>query len=610
MSSFSINNSKPDNRFDKTIENTLNLLKEGQISVFCGAGISYNSGLPVVYQFIEAVLRKFELTDQEKEIIHNSGYPFEAFFEMLQIECDTDELLKIFGQGNYNTNHLLLAWLIKNKLIRNIITTNFDKLIEQACKSLRLLENIDYEVFHTEESFAAIDWASERVNLIKIHGCASDFKSMAINMQMVANRTDSVNKNAVISGFFDKKFNPSILILGYSCSDVFDISPAIESLREDTGQIVLLEHVFNPVEQREEGIGVRDDKNPFKRFTDGKRIFCQTDLFIEHMWDIYKFGRYEYIKHPTTDWQGNINRWYSGVVKDNTEGFKHHICARLFYNLGKYDESEQHYNRGIAIAYSLGKYRTVASEIGNLAMNYNALGRYEKAKQGILTSLEMYQRIGDTQGELSRLQTLGNIYRNLGEYIQAEASLISSLKLARTIGESFDICTGLGNLALVYNLTGDYSKAIMAAEEGMSIAHKLGVKQSEASQLSTLGVAYFSLGNADKGINCLTESIKITRLIKDRRNESMALTNLATMHMQLRNFENAVAIFEEALLIAIELNIVQNQGMIYFNMAECYLIMNEKEKSRILFQQALQIFTGIYPDNHEQILLAKQKISS
>jgi len=598
-----------DDKIEDAIQDVLNRLTDKKISVLCGAGISYNSGLPVVYQFVEAIFKKFEATDNEKEVIHNSGYPFEAFFEMLQTECNTDELLKIFTQGKYNTNHLFLARLIKNKLLQNIITTNFDELIEQACGRLGLTENIDFKVFRTEESFANIDWSSDCVNLIKIHGCASDFKSMAINMEMVANRTDSVNKNAVINHFFDKKLNPLILILGYSCSDVFDISPAIESLYNDFSQVILLEHIINPSQQSEEDIAIRYDKNPFKRFPDGKRVFFSTDLFIKRIWDLSKFDQYEYIKHAPTDWQNNIDTWYANTVIDNTAGFKHHICGRLFYNLGKYDESEQHYNKGIAISYSLGKYRTVASEIGNLAMNYNALGRYEEAIQGTITSLDIYRRIGDIHGELSRLQTLGNIYRNLGEYVLAEKSLLSSLKLARTDGEPFDICTGLGNLALVYNLTGDYHKAIDAAEEGMSLAHKLGVKQSEASQLSTLGVAYFSLGNVDKGITCLTESIKITRLIKDRRNESMALTNLATLYMQLRRFQSAVILLEEALPITIELNIVQNQGMIYFNMAECYLKMNEKGKSLDFFEKSLAIFTEIYPVNHDQILLAKRKLS-
>jgi tetratricopeptide (TPR) repeat protein len=594
---------------DDAEQRTINSLKLGKLSVFCGAGISYNSGLPVASQFIEAVLKKFELSDHEKKFIHNSGYPFEAFIEILQQECNTDELLKIFGRGDYNTNHLFIAWLIKSKLMRNIITTNFDELIEQACSSLGLTENEDYSVYRTEDSFADINCSSAKVNLIKIHGCASDLKSMAINMEMVANRTNSVNKNAVIRHFFDRVSNPTVLILGYSCSDVFDISPAIESLQENTSEVILLEHIADPAEQRLEDIQVRVHKNPFNKFF-GKRVFLPTDLFVKHMWNVSKYGPYELIKSTTSDWRASIDKWYSCTLTDNTEGFKHHICSRLFYNLGNYEASEQHYNQGITIAYRFGKHQTVASEIGNLAMNYNALGRYEEAKQATLTSLDIYRRIGDIQGELSRLQTLGNIYRNLGDYALAESTLLSSLQLAITDGKPFDVCTSLGNLALVYNLTEEYRKAINAAEEGLSIAHKLGVKQSEASQLSTLGIAYFSLGNPEKGIYCLTESIKITRLIKDRRNESMALVNLATFHMQILDFKNALTLLQEALPIAIELNTVQTQGMINFNMGECWLKLNEKQKSSIFFQKALHIFTDIYSENHDQVLLAKRKVSS
>jgi len=43
-----------------------------------------------------------------------------------------------------HTNHLLLAKLAKVNKARNIVTTNFDKLIEQAFAAIGLQENIDF----------------------------------------------------------------------------------------------------------------------------------------------------------------------------------------------------------------------------------------------------------------------------------------------------------------------------------------------------------------------------------------------------------------------------------------------------------------------------------
>ena len=328
------NHIKPDANFNAALQTLNNRLAEQPVSILCGAGISYNSGLPVVHQFLEEIFTRFELPGEEKAILHSTEFPFEAFIEMLQKECETDELLKIFRDGKYNTNHLFIAYLIKNKKVKNIVTTNFDELIEQACKAIGLEEPKDYRVYRTESEFEEINWSCGIPNLIKIHGCSSDLKSMAINMRMVANQTDSINKISVVRNLFNRELNPVVLIVGYSCSDVFDISPVIERIVKDESEVMLLEHVDNPENYRIEHLTKQQHKNPFLSFRNGKRLFFPADMFIEGLWRTLGLPEYSFVKRAETNWRANIDRWYNFVVDANSRAFKHHMCARVFYSSG------------------------------------------------------------------------------------------------------------------------------------------------------------------------------------------------------------------------------------------------------------------------------------
>jgi hypothetical protein len=61
----------------------LNLLSTGDLVVFCGAGISYHSGLPLANQLKQYVLEK--LTNDKDDIseIIKTNQPFESFVEII-----------------------------------------------------------------------------------------------------------------------------------------------------------------------------------------------------------------------------------------------------------------------------------------------------------------------------------------------------------------------------------------------------------------------------------------------------------------------------------------------------------------------------------------------
>lgn len=122
----------------ETINEIIKGINSGETVIFCGAGISRDSGLPIVNQIVPDILYKLSVPEDDIKLLldndKNPKIPFEAFMESIQERYNPELIYDIYGQGEPNTNHLLLAKLVKADKLRTIVTTNFDKLIEKALR--------------------------------------------------------------------------------------------------------------------------------------------------------------------------------------------------------------------------------------------------------------------------------------------------------------------------------------------------------------------------------------------------------------------------------------------------------------------------------------------
>ena len=85
--------------YENTVDKIVEVLKNKKSTVFCGAGISLNSGLPLANNILSEILTKLEIPLNEIDTILNSNMPFEYFIETIKQETDIDALLQIFEQG-------------------------------------------------------------------------------------------------------------------------------------------------------------------------------------------------------------------------------------------------------------------------------------------------------------------------------------------------------------------------------------------------------------------------------------------------------------------------------------------------------------------------------
>src|ERR1039458_3055174 len=151
----------------------------GKAAVFCGAGISLNSGLPLAGQLLAYILDKLNTPPEERQALLEANLPFEAFIQILGKTTDLAPLIALFDAGKPNPNHLLLANLVKTGRLTTIITTNFDCLIEEGLNREGLQAGRDFRVLYKEQELQEVDWTIDERRLVKIHGCVRDPANIA-----------------------------------------------------------------------------------------------------------------------------------------------------------------------------------------------------------------------------------------------------------------------------------------------------------------------------------------------------------------------------------------------------------------------------------------------
>ena len=139
----------------ESLSNILDQYKE--FVFFCGAGISFNSGIPIVNEIIECICKSLGVESEDIDYIFNNRIPFENFIEITIDETDISIFANIFHNYIPNDNHNVIAKLGKIGRIKFVFTTNFDTLIEQAFQEnhteyRRITEN----TIHFEDKFMKI----------------------------------------------------------------------------------------------------------------------------------------------------------------------------------------------------------------------------------------------------------------------------------------------------------------------------------------------------------------------------------------------------------------------------------------------------------------------
>ena len=520
-------------------------IKNKDFAVFCGAGISFNSGLPTVPLLAESILKKLDVKEEYiKEIMPNLKLklPFEAFMETLAENSNISKILNLFKEGESNANQILIAKLAKVRLIKIIVTTNFDMLIEKALEKEGLVRNKDFKVYYTENQFSEIDFNalnnSNKISVFKVHGSIEDMESIRTTMKAVASEILSEKRQNVLKYIFSDESHKNVLVLGYSCSDFFDINPQIQRIENSENKIFFVDYdeTTTYIKDIKDKNLKNGNKNPFNKFN-GYIVECNTDNLVKDIWNCMNGiieKEYE-LKKYKIEWQIFVNGWGDNLKRD----IKHFICGQIFYKLSDFKKAIEFHENSLKIAKEIGDKAGESTCYKNLCNAYQSLGDFRKAIEFHENSLKIFKEIGDKAGESKCYGNLGNAYQSLGDFKKAIEFHENYLKITKEIGDKAGESKCYGNLGIAYSSLGDFRKAIVFYENSLKIFKEIGDKAGESACYTNLGDDYQSLCDFRKAIEFYLKAEEIFEEIGQKHYLKIVYKNIVDVYEKMNNPEKA-----------------------------------------------------------------------
>lgn len=571
--------------------------------VFVGAGISFNSGVPTVYPLKKAILDGMNiLTNDEVEELVSFDIPFESFISSLQSDCySIKTLFDIYSLGKPNLNHFLLAHLSLQGFIKVIITTNFDTLIEQAFESIG---NTKLKVFYTQKQIRNIDYNDEETILIKIHGCVTSKRTIATTLNRVSGSNSYDYRERIVTKLFCKKGN-GIMSMGYSYSDAFDISPAIERCKNKENNICIVGHSskLNEIQSVDE----LKIMHPLKEFLNTQKISTNFDKLILSIWnDFFPDNKGDfnkgldeiYKKILDNEVSLIVDSWVNEVVNDFSKSALYSMIAEIFIKASKYDKAEEFFRKAISISYNLDLKENIIHYSLGLVMVFDNKGEYHDAinlsKKIILYLKDNEENVEINKNELKRyemnfLRYVGKALQSLERYDESYEVIRNALQYSRElkdrVNEPFLMTlygTNLGKLnmnkkahtiflhankkykqlgdltglsfnysehAKLFNEENNFKQSEVVLKKSLLISEKIGNRANKASDISDLALVYLYKNELEMAKSFFDDAFELYKTLKDELGEAICLNNYAHYFYKKRNLYRAIKEHKKAIKI-------------------------------------------------------------
>lgn len=466
---------------------------------------------------VRYVAQLIHLSPGETHALLRARVPFEAIMEILLDVSPDREILDLFEGRTPNRNHQLLAKLAKSGLIESFVTTNFDTLLEDALEE----ERVDFSVYSSEVDFSAISWKNDSLPVIKLHGTIKDRTNLGVTIRAVANQERVDTIKLVIREIFGTPRTNLLMVLGYSCSDRFDITPALASLSPKAQPLIYFQHVpsrSQRLTKRPLSEGVSQIFDGFPGFS----AYCDIDRLVAYLWQATLNGPVPRLKRTGSGWLRVLDRWRHSLEDISGLSTVHMVAARLLQAGGLYPAAINHGQDGLREAGDPHIEGKIQKFIGD---NLRDLGEFQQAIERHELALDKATEAGDEALRAEVLSGIGIAQEDQGKHSEAIAYHRQARTLAKRLPnrELEGKCEGNAGIAFKNrgcegaDGTSDFRTAIFHQERALEIARELGDKRSEGRTLGNLGIAYSNLGNVPEAVRYYKEARRIARDLGDQR---------------------------------------------------------------------------------------------
>jgi len=561
--------------------------------VFVGAGISINSGIPSAKQLTGEILGALSASTLERRLIGRLGIPFELVMETLQERIDISPVLEVFQSTTPNAYHFFLARMLAQQQIETIVTTNFDTLIEQALEITGLRQGRDFQVHSHEKEFNAIVWANRKPRIIKLHGCITDKDNILVTLSRVANRTFLNSIRPTIRQLFSDRTFRQLLILGYSCSDYFDISPNIQALGRRLTRIVFVQHIAGSKSTWHcEPLSDQSSNNPFKTSKDGYRLWANTQVLVKQLWgNNVSLGPYHQpIGLPTnTSWKRIVKQWGRKTGSSHSKSLGSHIIGRLLIKGNMFVPAREALMRSLYCAQTNADSFMIAQARLNLGICAYRLGNASEALSFYRLSLSASRRLKLRHLEGQILGNIGNVHYSANRLSLSAKFQKRCLKMARSLQKKQLVANTLGNLGIVWEKRHNYILAQRYHIQARRLAVRIGDVIGEARHMYNLALSYRNHGRLSLALKWFAKAEDKARLAAQDEITGNCLLGKGKLFQSVGQSTQAETALREALDLFEHTNSVLNRKECYEVLVQTYKDMGRWKKAQQVLKKASRV---------------------
>lgn len=645
-----------------------------------GAGISMDppSNMPSARQIVKGLLELCTPVEEIENLLSLDMLRFELVVEKIQDVFDGE--LKFLDYLEYITEPNLIHLFLSNAITRGnyVVTTNFDYLIERGL--LRVLDKDwhqditpviskeDYIIYQDPKTLVV----SDKYPLYKIHGSKRNLITNRDTRESLITTISALGKDRAEgetfaiepykkSAIFNLMNNRTLVIMGYSGSDDFDIGPALREM-PFLNRLVWIEHSQESQTKiinisKKEKLAPQEISDHLSQLlgeicsrSDFEVILIKTNTnnFIQKkLWNIFlpylplnEINLFDSEKEIP-----NFSEWIKPIYKEISIIQKYKFASQLFYYLkdinatkrcsekgvlnaeeindlasksyflnmlgmidqikGNYKKALQYYEKVLQIDESLNDIAAKATDLNNIGSIHLTLGEFDKALERYNQALEIVERMDDLSSEISCKNNIGRVYEVRNEFDLALKFYLEGIKITEIVGDLNRKAALLNNIGMIYKARNEYSKSIDYYNEALHISDLLGDLYGKTILLNNIGRVYDENKDYDKALEKYHESIEIAEQLGDLSKKAGCLNNIGSIYLAQGKQNLALEKYQEALNIEERLGdplmkiiYLNNIGMIYNNQAN-YILAKEK------FTEALSITTEIGDLSKKGLLLTK-----
>jgi tetratricopeptide (TPR) repeat protein len=589
-----------------------------------GAGISidYPTNMPSAKEIVKTLLEFCAPPEEIEHLLNLKMLRYELVVEKIQNLFDNDLKFMDYIEKVISPNliHIFLA----NLIIRGhyVITTNFDYLIEQALIKI-LPEDHRFNIYPiiTKEDFLSFQDPIRLVNtgkypVYKIHGSKRNIitgqlvqESLITTISALGREREEgvtfaiepYKKPAIYNLMKDR----TLVIMGYSGSDDFDIGPMLREL-PFLSRLIWIEHSFdNDIKiikvNKTEFINDKENLNRTERLLAEISIRGDFEIFLikTHTRNFIKNNFWELLlPHVSSDVIElvKINEdlpvfddWIKSLYMNIPLVDKYRLACQLFYFLKEINATIRCAEKGNNLAEKLNLPLNKTHFLDFLGMINLIQGKYEDALKLYQESLLIDEKFENLNGKTGDLSNIGSVFLSLGKYDEAFKKFEEALLICEKTGDLESKITNLNNIGRIYEIRGEYDLALKKYIDGFHITEKLGDLGRKSTILNNIGMIYGVKGEFDLALKNYEDALHIADQLGDLYGKIILLNNIGRVYAEQKDYDAAMEKYEETLKIAEQLGDLSKKAGCLNNIGSNYLARGNLGLALEKYKEALNI---------------------